>query len=188
MKRLAAALISVSASMVEAAPVTVEFVGDYVDLPYSEKGFQILGDGAVIEDGLAAEGFFEGQAFSLTRSEGIFALQSMVIDRRQNVQNRFSLVGFLQGDLAWSSGPFNFETQEGQGLLSIDGFETGNLDELRVLGFGSQDPDPNNSNFVHFDSFTFDVQREPPLAPVPLPAGVTLLASAIAGLSMRRLF
>ncbi|WP_424968345.1 hypothetical protein [Dinoroseobacter sp. S375] len=97
----AAMIVALSASAAGATPATLEFEADFEFLPQTEKGFEISGNGALIENGLASEFFDATQNLVISRDAGVFALQSFEVDRRQDVQNAFSLEGYRDGDLVW---------------------------------------------------------------------------------------
>ncbi|MEM1077238.1 MAG: hypothetical protein AAGI09_01820 [Pseudomonadota bacterium] len=172
-----------------ATPVTLEFEQALVDLPYSEKGFEVSGFGAVIENGLGTNFFDESKSISLTHESGVFSLISFEIDRRPDVTNIFTLEGYFEGELVWEGGLYDFTDEVGAGPLLIGGFDTPEFDLFRIGGVGPGTFEDAGDNSAFFEEITFDLNRDPtvpPPTPVPLPAGFVLLATALGGLGFRR--
>ncbi len=167
-----------------AAPTELEFNGDFLFLPQMENGFEISGNGAIIEDGLASENFDSASEMIFTRNSGFFSLLSFTMIRGVDFMNQFRLVGLLDGMTTWEGGPFDYGT--GDGDLLVDGFATPYFDEFRIIGIGVDDEFVNN--IVYFQDYTFDVVADLPTPPaVPLPAGMVLMLTAFGCLSLRKL-
>jgi hypothetical protein len=193
MKRiLKAALLLALTGPAAATPVTLNFdtpnAQQLIDLPYSKLGFDVFGDGALIEGGLADEFFDKTKRINITRDEGLFSLLSFVVDRRSGVSNRFWFSAYRDGKRVWATDYFDYSDQQGEGALTVLGFDTPKFDEFRIRGVGPIIEDDSFDNIVFLDSITFDLDREGGPAPVPLPAGIALMLTAFGALSLRRMF
>ncbi|WP_424970683.1 hypothetical protein [Dinoroseobacter sp. S76] len=190
MKSLAIALgLLALAPAVGATPVTLEFEEELELLPYSEKGFEVTGFGAVIEKGLGTSFFDASKSMEITHESGVFSLISFEIDRRSDVSNIFTLAGYFEGELVWESGLYDYTDSQGQGALVVGQFDTPEFDLFRINGVGPATFEEAIDNAALFEEITFDLNRDPSVpspTPVPLPAGFVLLATALGVLGIRR--
>ncbi|MEM6637409.1 MAG: hypothetical protein AAF667_16120 [Pseudomonadota bacterium] len=182
--RLAGAICSIlglSAPAVSAETIVLEFGegnGTWADLPWVENGFTVTGENgdsfaAVAESYLVDSDFLPGDYFSVTRAGGaLFAFNSFDIHRGFVLHDMFRLKGFLDGDEVWSTNTFAFGIENA--WLTVGPWATPEMDEFRVVAAG------NREGSLLLDNLSFEVARDAPVSPVPLPAGMTLMASMCA--------
>ncbi len=162
-KRLVTLTIFLLAGSVNAAPITLEFASDNnLLLPYQEDGFIVTALGGPGSEGVADSVLYDnhladGEIISFTRAGGeqFSFLAFDILHLFTELHSTFRFIGLLNDVQVWSSGIFAFPDQGGF-FQTIGGFNSGALDEFRIVGAGTRD------ELVIWDNFVFNVERDTP--------------------------